>query len=345
MHAREPLRRRAEKRVAGRMSERVVDLLEVVEVEAHHRQHRPARRQFLQRLLNALAEGIAIGQVGEPVMARHVGDARLRAPLLGHVLERRHPVALRHRLLSDSNDTLVRAFDLEAGGAMAADVLLELVGDVGRHVTERELRAEAITRADACLRVDVEEALELRVLHDRQHVAVEHAQPLRHVVERRVEQRVLFLQRVLLLDEKGVLIAQPGVRFLDGTFRRREFGRGAFQVLGGDAEARVGPHQEPVVPHQHQAEAKAGGHQSEGQAGELPVQADKLRVVAGRQIGEVSVRLRREPEHRAHQRGQLGKRSRPRQSQVSAVRDLPDPDPTRCASASGRAPRDPHPPR
>ena len=41
----------------------------------------PSAARFVQRLLHALAEGVAVRKVGKAVVARHVGDARLRAPL------------------------------------------------------------------------------------------------------------------------------------------------------------------------------------------------------------------------------------------------------------------------
>ena len=60
------------------MAERVVDALEAVEVEAQHGEALAAP-QALQRLLQLLAEQRAVGEVGQRVVARKVGDLLLLA--------------------------------------------------------------------------------------------------------------------------------------------------------------------------------------------------------------------------------------------------------------------------
>ena len=100
--AADALRDGAEQLVADRMAERVVDALEVVEVEIEHRQRLAAcdsTRASPSAML--LAEQHAVRQVGQRVVARHVGDALLGAMPLGDVLVDRDPAALRHRLVRD----------------------------------------------------------------------------------------------------------------------------------------------------------------------------------------------------------------------------------------------------
>ena len=76
------------------MAERVVDVLEAVEVEAEHGQAL-ALLQAVERPLQPLLQQHAVGQLGQNVVMRHVRDARLDAPVLGHVLVRREPAPVR----------------------------------------------------------------------------------------------------------------------------------------------------------------------------------------------------------------------------------------------------------
>ncbi len=74
------------------MPERVVDALEVVEVEAQHRQAL-APLHALELVVQPLAQHQAIGQVGQRVVARHVHDALLSALPVGDVLVGGDPAA------------------------------------------------------------------------------------------------------------------------------------------------------------------------------------------------------------------------------------------------------------
>ncbi len=73
----QPLGDRAQQFVADRMTERVVDLLEVVDVDGEHGKA-AAAAHVGDCLFDAFAEHHAIGQTGERVVAGHVGDARSR---------------------------------------------------------------------------------------------------------------------------------------------------------------------------------------------------------------------------------------------------------------------------
>ncbi len=92
------------------MAERVVDALEAVEVEAEHGEALAAP-QALQRLLQLLAEQGAVGEVGERVVARKVGDLLLLAAALGDVLVERHPASAFERLGGDGDDAVVAVLD------------------------------------------------------------------------------------------------------------------------------------------------------------------------------------------------------------------------------------------
>ncbi|HST39173.1 MAG TPA: hypothetical protein VLK58_06680, partial [Conexibacter sp.] len=81
----EPLGDLLEEHVAVVMTERVVDLLEVVEVHDHHREAAVAALGGAQRLLDAVAEQHAVGQAGERVVQRLVflGDRLATAAMDG----------------------------------------------------------------------------------------------------------------------------------------------------------------------------------------------------------------------------------------------------------------------
>ena len=93
----QPIGHQLQQLVAGRMAQRVVDVLEVVEVEQVGG-HDLAALDARQRLLQALVEQHAVGQAGQRVVQRHVRDLGLRAALLGDVLVRGDGAAVGHRL-------------------------------------------------------------------------------------------------------------------------------------------------------------------------------------------------------------------------------------------------------
>ena len=81
----EPLGDLLEEHVAVVVAERVVDLLEVIEVHDHHGQAAVAALGGAQRLLDAVAEQHAVGQAGERVVQRLVllGDRLAAAAVDG----------------------------------------------------------------------------------------------------------------------------------------------------------------------------------------------------------------------------------------------------------------------
>ncbi len=88
----EPLGHHAQQPVPGGVPERVVDLLEVVQVEVRHRdvlarrRTRAARaREPAQRVGEAVAQERPVGQPRERVVERLVGELGLEPPALGHV--------------------------------------------------------------------------------------------------------------------------------------------------------------------------------------------------------------------------------------------------------------------
>ena len=104
-HASEALGDRDEQLVAGGVAEAVVDRLEVVEVDEQHREVAVACAPTrAERVLDAVAEQRLVGEAGERVVERLVGELVLEPLALGDVAEAPHPPddlavdALRHRV-------------------------------------------------------------------------------------------------------------------------------------------------------------------------------------------------------------------------------------------------------
>ena len=83
----ESLRHLGEQQVAGLVAERVVDQLEVVEVEEDDRQLLRVRVLCEQAARQLLQKALAVQQPGQLIVLRHVEDAALRPLLVGDVLE------------------------------------------------------------------------------------------------------------------------------------------------------------------------------------------------------------------------------------------------------------------
>ena len=107
----EPARDLDQKLVAGAVAEAVVDLLEVVEVEKHHRQ---AVRQGLTGMKSQrelFLETSAIGQLGDGVEARHAVDFALGVAALGDVLDHHDGAVVPHLVDRDFDRPSVRSLD------------------------------------------------------------------------------------------------------------------------------------------------------------------------------------------------------------------------------------------
>ena len=92
--------------VAAGMAERIVDILEAIEIERQHRHGRTALG-LVEFLAQALAQVQAVGQIGQRIVVGEVRHAGLDAPLLGDVLVHGDPAAARHRLMPQ-DDTRAR---------------------------------------------------------------------------------------------------------------------------------------------------------------------------------------------------------------------------------------------
>ena len=83
------------------MAEEIVDVLEAVEIDAEHRRHVAAPADRRDRLLETLAEQLAVGQRGQRVMQGQILRAPLGLDLGGDVGRGAAPAAVAPPLVAD----------------------------------------------------------------------------------------------------------------------------------------------------------------------------------------------------------------------------------------------------
>ena len=113
----EPLRHLLEQAVAVVVAERVVDLLEVVEVHQHHGDDVAGALAGRDRLVDAVAEQHAIRQVGQRVVERLVllGD-RVAAAAVDGVQRQEQQDDRGQREVGDDHEHRAQAAQQHAGG-------------------------------------------------------------------------------------------------------------------------------------------------------------------------------------------------------------------------------------
>jgi len=188
-----------EQRIAELVPERVVDVLEVVEVEVEHRE--PAiGAQVGDRLSQTFAQQHAVGQIGQSVVMRHMRDDFLRAAALGDVFMGGYPAAAREGSVDDRDGAPVGLLDNEVQGLAARDCSQEMLGIGVRIARVSSLRfaiaqqiGQALARVYEFLRQAVE--FDVTLIADHQpRFGIEHQQRLRHVVDGGVDQLVFLRQ-------------------------------------------------------------------------------------------------------------------------------------------------------
>ncbi len=144
--AAEPARQRQQDRIADRDADRIVDLLEAVEVDHHHR--RPDRRVDLgerQHGFQPVDEQLAVGQAGEVVVHRVVQQPLLGVLEFGDVGERAdqpHHLAVG----ADHRPRLEREPQVMAVRRAQAEILHQPAAALLQHAVERGAEAVAVER-------------------------------------------------------------------------------------------------------------------------------------------------------------------------------------------------------
>ena len=207
-----------------------------------------ARLDAVERVLEMLAEQHAIGQVGQHVVARQMRDLGLGAPPLGDVLVHRDPAAVLHRALRHRDDPAVHQFLGEGRG-------LARRGSRSPPPSARDWQwRRCRSSRDSCRSpaADVPGSASSGVQRVHLHIGlvaddqlllgVEHAQPVRHVVQRDVDAAVELLELDLACDQlDGVVLEHlDGARHradLVAIVARRNDGRG---VVARKPDHRLG---------------------------------------------------------------------------------------------------------
>ncbi len=178
--------------VADGVAERIVHLLEVVEVDAQQCEGRIAPRAQ-QRVLDPRHQLHAIRQAGQVVVPRKVADACLGRATFRDVLNEDHAAPALHRPSREGQDAPTGGF-LRLVGRVDGHDLPPLL----HHFLDRAVREMAIGVAQAQhlgqghagpqrSGRQAEQLVEPFVHHDQLLRPVVHAQAVRHVVQRRLE--------------------------------------------------------------------------------------------------------------------------------------------------------------
>ena len=223
-----------QKLISDRMAERIVHGLEMIEIEAMHGKA-AAGLDALEGILEMLAEQHAVWQVREHVMARQMRDLGFGAPALGDVLVHRDPAAVLHRTLRHRDDTAIHQLLGEGGGLAGVDRgrrrHLLRIGNGG----VADARAIILDRLEQRPRLGQfgGERVHLHiglVADDQLLLGIEHAQPVRHVVQGNVDTPIELLELDLAGDElDGIVLehlhrAGHGANFVAVVARRNHGG-------------------------------------------------------------------------------------------------------------------------
>ena len=186
---------RAQQAIAGRMAERVVDLLELIEVdEQQRRQVRPVVR-IRELALDFVLEADPVGQPGQLVEAREVIDARLRVASLGDVLHQHDGAAVGHRLerpLQRAPADVLRLQRGEFGCLGALDRGADCIGISCSQRPRAGTGSNNVAHRGVTMDLIVAQPHHFGkapVDHGQRPIGGEHAQAVRHVVQCGVELR------------------------------------------------------------------------------------------------------------------------------------------------------------
>ena len=267
-HLAQPVGDRAQQLVAAGMAERVVDLLELVEVDEQQRRQLFGALLGRQKTSDLVAEIDPVGQCGEFVIARQMADPGFRILALGDVLDQHDGAAAGHRLEGPGQRAVLADVRIGRGDIAGRRVLDFLQNELARSpadiVPAATQAATDVRRVGAALHEVVGQVHHLAeaVIHDREPaVGAKHAQAMRHVVQRGIEltgKRRLALARNQGVDENFL---QAGRDVLQGEEKQ--------YVQQRHADVDRGCHRAPAPP----------------SAGRRPAASAHGRSTAGRRCG------------------------------------------------------------
>ena len=131
-----------QQRVARTVADAVVDALEVVDVDAHHREALAGGRGFAARLFEQLQQVLAVRQLRQRIEERQLADAIGGAVPFGHVAQHQQQAALvvgHDARFEAPFDAVAHAFEFDFGAVVAHAAVVERVRDRARRVAAHEL--------------------------------------------------------------------------------------------------------------------------------------------------------------------------------------------------------------
>jgi hypothetical protein len=190
--------------------------------------------------------------------------------------ERRQPVVADKALLLlvDPLDQILR---ISVDGADRLDD----IADPGTLLHQARWRAK-----------DLQEA---PVADDQALVTVDHAQRLRHVVERCFEKLVVPVQLAIPLLQHPILVLQLLIGRMNGLIRYGKLGSGQPQIVGQHAQLTVCPVQQPVAPEQQTNQRQAAEQHGSDKSREDPMQLGELLLILGDELCAAGIRRRGHP--------------------------------------------------
>jgi hypothetical protein len=241
-HLAQPLGDRAQQVVPAGMAQRVVDLLELVEVDEVNGERTPAPQRGDRRVHLVPEEG-AIGQVREDVVARQLVDLGLCSLALGDVLEQHNGAAPRHGLEGEGQRAALLRIDVELTIDFVGEPALELDGQplgIGRRQgSPGDAAQDELPRRECGAGHDRRHLEELGKPLVRNHdpaLRIEHAQPVRHIVERGIEPR----GEAAHIPARDHRVEQHAAQPVGNKLQRREEGRqheGEDRIVGAPDQA------------------------------------------------------------------------------------------------------------
>jgi hypothetical protein len=120
-----------EQHVTAGVAERIVDLLELVEIDEVNGAH-VVGAPFVERALHAVAQHHAVGQPGQGIEARQMIDLGLGDLALGDVLDQHHHAAVLHRLDGEFERAPVHQVQGEGGIVAAGKPRVEVIDHAAR---------------------------------------------------------------------------------------------------------------------------------------------------------------------------------------------------------------------
>ena len=213
-----------EQRIAGRMTQRVVDVFEMVKVDPVERKA-GAGLQLLKPTVERLAEVEAVGDFRQRVMPRQPGDLLFGLALFGDVFLQIDPSALRHGLIGDEDDAAV--FEMAGIGegpatrqfghmvfnpvALLFDILWSIRAGLPFDMVAHDVRKRRAPPRQAFGQI---ENLPIHsVADDEPLLSVEHGKPTSHIVQRDLKPAVELVDLLFVRDSLvGILFERSEAR-------------------------------------------------------------------------------------------------------------------------------------